>query len=181
MKLDIGIHLRTISHWILFCIMSWRITLLKLLPHLPGANEFIVISSAFSGPGYCKHSTKWSLLSSQVACSICQKLRPVHVRSSWINNSNATTGGWFLSMAKPGLGQWEMALYMQCILSLAEQVPANEGRHHICTVSSHWLRPCSALERKWAGNTGEYSNIPSISLILTVPADGLELHVLWHL
>ena len=37
-----GIHLRATSQWVpklLVCIMSMKIMLLKLLPHLPGANE----------------------------------------------------------------------------------------------------------------------------------------------
>ena len=43
-----GIHLRAISLWVLkllFCIMSLKSILLRLLPHLPGASEI--------NPGYC--------------------------------------------------------------------------------------------------------------------------------
>ena len=37
------IHLRAISQWVLFCItmMSLKIVLIKLLPHLPGTNELM--------------------------------------------------------------------------------------------------------------------------------------------
>ena len=41
-----GIHLRAISQWLTkpqFCLMSLKIISLKLLPHLPGANELSVI------------------------------------------------------------------------------------------------------------------------------------------
>ena len=30
------------------------------------------------------------------------------------------------------------------------KVSANERRHYKCNVFSHWLRPCSAIDRKWA-------------------------------
>ena len=40
-----GIHLRVISQWMskpLFCITCLKIMILKLLPHLPGASEFMI-------------------------------------------------------------------------------------------------------------------------------------------
>ena len=36
-----------------------------------------------------------------------------------------------------------------CYLLLS-MVTANARRHYLCNISSYWLRPCSAIDRKWS-------------------------------
>ena len=63
-KVFFGIHLRAMPHevlTILICNMCLEITLLKLISHLPGANDFLTLYGLVYGQGnLCLERWKWT-------------------------------------------------------------------------------------------------------------------------